>query len=462
MADEGDMVGGEGAQGQRGLGVKGMRALLVLALVVIALVAYFRMSSSEKIEPKTETAEKKAEEKKGGGLDVTPVSDKGYAVEIDKRVTEIGQHVVRIGEEVKTFKGVVTEEVGKINNRVDQKYGELASQMTTFTHEMQQTMRGNAIAMGVPMPSAPGVAMGLSGGRTPEYGGAGGAVTPITYVNFGGMPAPGVSPGGSKDLVDIGFDLGKDAKTKTQETADTTERKLREAASKGVAAIVTPGTRKVIIASSSFVHVTTLHGVDCPTGNQSVPVVLPVKGIFKGPNGETLDLGPAHFQGLCTGLENKVEGDVSRARIKVTHISFVGPDGTPQFEKVSGYVVDRRDSSQDVKGIYETKQGEALAKSAAAAAIAAIGNLAASGEYTNVTSGSSGTVASSLAGSATKAALGQGIGAAANRAAEFYMSKVESLVNVVHIDGGLPLSFVSLEPFTLVLPSAESQQANLY
>ena len=125
-------------------------------------------------------------------------------------------------------------------------------------------------------------------------------------------------------------------------------------------------------------------------------------------------------------------------------------------------MVDRRDSSQDVKGIYETKQGEALAKSAAAAAIAAIGNLAASGEYTNVTSGSSGTVASSLAGSATKAALGQGIGAAANRAAEFYMSKVESLVNVVHIDGGLPLSFVSLEPFTLVLPSAESQQANLY
>lgn len=464
MADEGDMVGGEGAQGQRGPGVKGMRLMLVLALVVIVLVAYFRMSSTNKVEPKTETAEKKTEDKKEGKLDVTPVSDKGYAVEIDKRVTEIGQSVVRIAEEVKTFKTSVTEAIGGINNKVDQKYGELAGQMTAFTHEVQKAARENAAALGggATLPSLSGVAAGVSGEMGTGAGGIG-TVTPITYVNFGGLPAAPVA-GSGRDLVDIGSGLTKDGKTKAHEAVDETERKLREAASRGAAAVVAPpSTKKVLVASASYVHVTTLHGVDCPTGSQSVPVILPVHGIIKGPNGETLDLGAAHFQGLCTGLENKVDGNESRARIKVTNLSFVAADGKPQFIKVEGYVVDRRDSSQDVKGIYETKQGEALAKSAAAAGVAAIGNLTASAEYTNITSGSTGTVASSLSGgSVAKAALGQAVGAAANRAAEFYMSKVEALTPIVHIEANLPLSFVSLAPFTVELPSEDAQQARLY
>lgn len=465
MADEGDLVGGEAEGARRGLSVKGMRVLLVLALVVIVAVAYFRMSASGPAKS-TETTEKKTEEKKGGTLEVTQVTDQGYAVQIDKRVTEIGQHVVRLAEEQKAFQRDMTGAVKAIDNKVDKKYGEIVSQITTFTHEIQQATRSNAIALGVPMPAAPGVAMTTSAGVSYESsgGGVGAAVTPITYVNFGGLPV--TPPGSGKDFLDIGAGIGKDAKAKAQEAVEVTDQKLRETASKAAPALVSgPKTRKVLIASASYVHVTTLHGVDCPVGssNTAVPVVLPVRGIIKGPNGETLDLGAAHFQGLCVGLENKVDGNESRARITVKNLSYVGSDGAPQFIKVEGYVVDRRDSSSDVKGIYETKQGEALAKSAAAAGIAAIGQLTASAEYTNVTSGSTGTVASTLSGgNVAKAALGQAVGAAANRAAEFYISKVEALTPIVHIDANLPLSFVSLTPFTVDLPTDEAKQAQLY
>jgi hypothetical protein len=453
------LIGGDDG-GRKPPNPKLVRGVLAIAALLLVVYLYNVFSTPDKPAPREKPAAEQSEkDKKDGRIDVATTPKESYAVpELDKRVTATTNEVQKLADVMRQFRESVDTKVGSLENKFDKRLGEMSEKITSFTYDTQEAVRRHAVASGVPLPTLPGgtvLAPGASGSLPPLGGGMGGGVSPISYVHFG-TPLGAAAP--SKDILDI----GKDTKDQLGKVADATDKKLRDAAGVGAAA-VKPKTRKVTLPSASYVHVTNLHGVDCPANSkeQSVVVILPVQGVWKGPNGETHDLGAAHLQAHCVGLENKVEGDTSRARITPTKLSYVGVDGTPQYITVSGYIVDRRDSSADVKGIYESRKGEVLAKSAAAAGIAAIGQISAAGEYTNVVGSSAGTVASTLTGNAGKAALGAAVGSAAERAANIYLQNVEALVPVVHLDGNLPLTFVTTSPFSVDFPTEDEKQALL-
>lgn len=465
MADEAP-IGGEadGAGGRRPPNPKLIRFLAVIVASIAAIYLYNVFFSSEEKRPAerpTAASDAKGgkDEKKDTKLDVTAPSKEGYVVEMDKRIIDVTNTMNKLVDSIRDFQVKTDANIAAINNKVDKKYGELVERMTAFTHDTQESVRRNASAMGVPLPTVPtSIAPGISGGAPVPGGtviGPDAQVSPITYVSFGG-PAP-VAPA-SRDITDI----GKDATDKVDKVLESTDKKLKEAAKVAPAAVAAAKTRKLEVAAGSRVHAVNLHAADCPTGNQNVPIVLPVTSDIRGPNGDVVDLGAPHFIGECVGLENKVDGDKSRARIVVKRLSFVDRRGAVQTIKVEGYIVDRRDSAQDIEGQYESKQGEALAKSAAAAGLAAIGQITTSAEFTNITGAGSGTATSSLTGSAGKAALGQAVGAAADKVSQYYSAQVTARVPIVHINANIPMTVMLTSPFIIELPVENNQHAALY
>lgn len=453
MADDEMLPLDAGQGGKKPPNPKVMRLMLVgLALIGLYFVWNWFGSSEPPKEKRQDTAKKEDTGSRKPAIDVQGVSKEGYAVELEKRVTEMSQTMNKVVTGIEGFKDEVKGRLSEMNNRIDQKYGELADKITSTVYETDKAVRRGAAATGGPLPPpilgsplAPGVS---------STGGAGG-VSPITYLSFDNRP----SAPPSKDL----FSVGDDAKKVVDKAVEKTDENLRKAAGTAVAATANaPKTRKEEIAAGTRVHVTNLHAADCPTGNQNVPIVLPVTSDLRGPNGDVIDLGAPHFLGKCVGLENKVDGNKARARISVERLSYVGRDGKVQTIKVGGYIVDRRDSGQDIEGTYESKQGEALAKSAAAAGLAAIGNLTSSGEFTNIAGAGAGTTTSSLTGSAAKAALGAAVSAASERVANFYLSQVEARVPIVHIDAAIPMTVMLTDPFTIELPPEDTQHAALY
>lgn len=439
-----------GQGGKKPPNPKLVRAVFIGLIVAGILLAWSKFSDDEPKEKRAEPAKKEDSVARRPAIDVQGVSKEGYAVEIEKRVTEMSQTMNKFVTNVEGFKQEVTGKLSEMNNRIDQKYGELADKISNTLYESDKAMRRGASAAGTPLPPP------LMGSPlAPSTSAAGAGVSPIAYVSFGGAAAPPPS----KDL----FNIGKDAKEVIDKTVEKQDANLRQAAGITAPAVVAaPKTRKEEIAAGTRVHVTNLHAADCPTGSQSVPIVLPATSELRGPNGNTIDLGAPHFIAKCVGLENKVDGNKSRARILVERLSYVGSDGKVQTVKVEGYIVDRRDSAQDIEGIYESKQGEALAKSAAAAGIAAIGNLTSSAEFTSIAGAGAGTTTSSLTGSPGKAALGAAVGAAAERVANFYLAQVEARVPIVHIDAALPMTVMLTTPFTIEVPREDSQHAALY
>lgn len=222
------------------------------------------------------------------------------------------------------------------------------------------------------------------------------------------------------------------------------------------------------IPGLSFVHVTNLHGVACPVATsggggdplfESVPIVLPVVGEFRAPNGKTYDLGSPHLYGTCFGSETSRPA----ITVKIERLSYVGPDGEEQYIPVNGYLVDRRDNEIGIAGYVDKAGGRELAAAAAAAGLAAAGDVFAQsqGTTTQVTgTGGSGIVQSLPGDAAARAALGRSFGAVANEIAEMYRDAAERLVPVVRVESGLPITFVNTQPIEYLARSG-SEVANV-
>lgn len=453
MADDEMLPVDAGQGGKKPPNPKLMRAIFIALVVGGILFAWSKFSEDEPKQKRTESTKKEETSARKPAIDVQGVSKEGYAVELEKRVTEMSQTMNKVVTGIEGFKEEVKGRLSEMNNRIDQKYGELADKITNTVYETDKAVRRGAAATGGPLPP-PILGSPLAPGVSST--GGGGGVSPITYLSFDNRP----SAPPSKDL----FSVGDDAKKVVDKAVENTDEKLRKVASTTAPAVASaPKTRTIEIAAGTRVHVTNLHAADCPTGNQSVPIVLPVTSDLRGPNGTVVDLGAPHFIAKCIGLENKVDGGKSRARILVERLSYADKDGNVEtVDKLGGYIVDRRDSAQDIEGIYESKQGEALAKSAAAAGIAAIGNLTSSAEFTNIAGAGAGTTTSSLTGNPGKAALGAAVGAASERVAAFYLAQVEARVPIVHIDAAIPMTVMLTNPLKIKVPLEDSQHAALY
>lgn len=218
------------------------------------------------------------------------------------------------------------------------------------------------------------------------------------------------------------------------------------------------------VEAFSFVEVTTLHGVSCPIGANTPgasdsskiparPVVLPVHGIFHGPNGVERDIGTAHLMGLCSGRRTS-SSSTGRATIRIEQLSYWDASGGAQMVPATGYVVDMRDNEQDVYGRLDKASGRTLALQAASAAAAAYATTLSSAEFTNTSSTQNGTssATSQLTGDATKAAVAQGIGSMFQKISERFEAEADAAVDTIQVEPGIRLRFVTDQPIRVVKP----------
>jgi hypothetical protein len=221
--------------------------------------------------------------------------------------------------------------------------------------------------------------------------------------------------------------------------------------------------QKVVIPAFSFVEVTTLHGVACPVGASSPgsqteiparPVVLPVRGIFRGPNGSSVDVGNIHLMGLCSGRRTS-SSNTGRATVRVEQMSYWDSSGGAQMEPSTGYIVDTRDNEQDVYGRLEKVSGRTLALQSAAAAAAAASAAVAQGEYTtqNSLDSNGSTSTSQLTGNAGKAAVSQGVATLFTQIGDRFEREANAAFDTVIVEPGIKLRFVTDQPIYIYQPA---------
>lgn len=224
---------------------------------------------------------------------------------------------------------------------------------------------------------------------------------------------------------------------------------------------------KYKIPAFSYVEVTTLHGVACPVGASSPnaskggntpnarPVVLPVRGIFRGPNGAERDLGNIHIMGLCSG-NRTASSKTGRATIRVEQLSYWDEFGEPQHLPALGYIVDNRDNQQDVYGRLEKASGRTLALQSAAAAAAAYATTLSQAEFTTSstlsTQGGTNTQ-SQLTGSAAQAAVAQGIGQGFKEISDRFRAEADAMHDTVIVEPGIKLKFITEQPIEVFKPA---------
>ena len=213
------------------------------------------------------------------------------------------------------------------------------------------------------------------------------------------------------------------------------------------------------IPAFSYVEVTTLHGVACPVGANSPnnsnsggsdtpnarPVVLPVRGVFRGPNGAERDLGTIHLMGLCSGNRTS-SSSTGRATIRIEQLSYWDEHGNPQHVKTAGYIVDNRDNQQDVYGRLDQANGRTLALQSAAAAAAAYASTLSQSEFTtsstlNENGGTNNQTM--LTGDASKAAINQGIAGMFSTIAKRFEAEANAMVDTVIVEPGISLKFIT-------------------
>ena len=219
-----------------------------------------------------------------------------------------------------------------------------------------------------------------------------------------------------------------------------------------------------VVEAFSFVEVTPLHGQACPIGAnspgssgaakvQAKPIVLPARGIFRGPNGVERDLGTIHLMGLCSGRRTS-SSTTGRAMIRIEQLSYWDSAGGAQMVPAVGYIVDTRDNEADVYGKLDKASGRTLALQSAAAAAAAYATTLSSAEFTTSSTLERGasTATSQLTGNAPKAAIAQGIGAMFQKISERFEAEADAAMDTVLVEPGIKLRFVTELPIRVLKP----------
>lgn len=195
--------------------------------------------------------------------------------------------------------------------------------------------------------------------------------------------------------------------------------------------------------------VTTLFGINCPIGGALVnkpsdiparPVVLPVTGVFRGPNGAIVDIGKVHLYGSCSARRTG-KHNIGRAEIKINRLSYWDSNGNAQFIAASGFLIDDSDNSLDMSGYIDKVSRQNMFKQAASMGALAYAATLSSKEYTSQTSPEGSLT--TLSGDEVKAGAASGATAFFNQYAQRWLEESLSDVDTVHIPAGRKGTFIS-------------------
>lgn len=218
------------------------------------------------------------------------------------------------------------------------------------------------------------------------------------------------------------------------------------------------------IPAFSFVEAETLHGLDCPigaalprsssngggdaapTGVQPMPVVLPLRGEIRGPNGKVVNLGTAHLQGWCVG--RRVDrGESGRAFIKIEAISYWDRHGKAQYlPDISGDVISLKDNHRGIQAPVDEVRRSYLGEQATAAAFASAATELSAAQF-DETRNPDGGVDRVFNGNRGISYGARGASAAFEQVAALINEEAQSAFDAVRVSPGAPVKIMFMKPF---------------
>lgn len=434
------------------------RLLIIGGVILVGIMVFWLLGRDS---PPTGAAAPSVDTSRTGEKeDVAPKRARGFGQDQRAAFDVYQNELTRMREDQdKLMKDLAAQQASfeqRVNTAVAERLREtrntLTEQLNRLTEAVsnQNRSRVEDHFRGAPRPT------GDSGVPTPsEYPDAGDTI-PIDDIGGSAdmAPAPPPAPRSYRHLPPVSRAIAPvevDPEAPTATPSATTDSAVAD----------TDAYRPYPIAAASLVEVTLLHGVDCPvsgglgsalTGSDGAglldnrPLILPITGRFKGPNGQTYDIGHAHLSGVCVGVDM---GDDSRAAVRVERLSYATPDGQEQTVPALGYLVDTRDNRQDIAGRLIEVRGDTLWQSMLASGLAGMASVAQAGQYTVTASSLAGAgTQQSLTGSATKAALGAGVSQGLQDLATYLNEHRDQRFDVVRIDGGVTATFLLTEAIT--------------
>lgn len=200
----------------------------------------------------------------------------------------------------------------------------------------------------------------------------------------------------------------------------------------------------------SFTRGILLGGLDAPTGGQSQANPHPV--LIRLSDNSVL---PNQFRGeyrecfvIAAGY-----GDISseRAYLRTENLSCVRADGATLEVRIQGSVYGE-DGKVGMRGRLVTKQGQMLANALLAGVVSGIGQGLSTANTTYSTS-ALGTIASADSNAdAYRAGLGQGVGKALDRLAQYYIKLAENTFPVIEVDAGRQIDVVITKGVRIDVP----------
>ena len=196
-----------------------------------------------------------------------------------------------------------------------------------------------------------------------------------------------------------------------------------------------------------------LGGLDAPTGGQAQQHPLPVML-------RITDLGilPNHFRANvkdCFAVGSGY-GDISseRAYIRLETLSCVRKDGQALEVKAKGHLFDET-GKLGVRGRLVSKQGQILANALLAGVVSGIGRGIQYDTSTTTVTPFGNTVTQTNSGGEFRAGIGEGVGNALDRLANYYISLAEQVFPVIEVDAQREVDIAFTEGIELDIPLPE-------
>ncbi len=207
----------------------------------------------------------------------------------------------------------------------------------------------------------------------------------------------------------------------------------------------------------SFTRGRLLGGLDAPTGGQAQsnphPVLIRLSDNSVLPNRFRAEYRECFV--IAAGY-----GDISseRAYMRTESLSCVRGDGAALEAKIQGSIFGE-DGKVGVRGRLVTKQGQMLANALLAGVVSGIGQGLATSS-TEYSTSPLGTVASTSGAEAYRAGLGNGVGKALDRLAQYYIKLAENTFPVIEVDAGREVDVVITKGVRIDVPMTVGDPAS--
>ena len=206
----------------------------------------------------------------------------------------------------------------------------------------------------------------------------------------------------------------------------------------------------------SLTRGTLLGGLDAPTGGQSQtnphPVLIRLSDNSVLPNRMRGEYRECFV--IAAGY-----GDISseRAYLRTESLSCVRADGAALEVRIQGTVYGE-DGKVGLRGRLVTKQGQMLANALLAGVVSGIGQGLATSS-TEYSTSALGTVATANGSEAYRAGLGNGVGKALDRLAQYYIKLAENTFPVIEVDAAREVDVVITKGVRIDTPMAHTRAA---